>query len=215
MKASSYLIRMLFFSLASLIFGCRKESSVTDSVIVTPEPGADYFPLNVGNKWVFDFYKREYYAGGYSTIYEGKEVWEVVSKSFSADTIRYLINESFTGQRIHSEFYTPPTRTDTTFFTDYPGYFSVVQKPDSVVDIEKGSQNLDNQLLNVLHLARIKRYGNPTNAPDTLEIRDAHIIYFVCSVSMLKNTGIVSYEIGEGGNHTWYTKASLDTYILK
>jgi hypothetical protein len=194
--------------------GCK------ESTLVEPQPEppidppigkTDYLPLKPGNRWVFDFYHRAAYSGGYRTTYEGKLTWHVTSTSTAGDTVRYRIAQSFTGMRIHSEFYTPPIRTDTAYFTNSPAAFTFVQLPDTTLRTEPEGGNLDNQLLSVLQLARVKRFSMSPSAPDTLKIGRVHVIYFICSVFLVKDKGVVSYEIAEGGNHTWYTKATLDS----
>lgn len=216
-KMKTGIFHTLLFLFPLILFSaCGKNSSISDPSMLLPKSGADYFPLNVGNRWVFDFYFRDYSpAMARSIIYQGTQTWEVISHSRSADTSRYRIKQSFTGMRIQRDAYVPPVRIDTTLLSEQPGFFNIVETPDHVITTEREGRNLDYQVLDVLYFAAVKRRQDSTVVSDTLRIGRVRFWYFICSVLLVKNIGIVSYEIAEGGNRTWYSRASLVAYDLR
>jgi hypothetical protein len=174
---------------------------------------SDMFPLNVGNKWFYDFatYHSEAAWGGHYAD-SGMATIEVLGMTELADSIRWLIKQSrdYKEYWVSYQVFSPTQKYDSKLFeiiemrnNDHPLYTTVF---DPLGPLPLGDQ----------FYPRLNRFCTPDNDGYVYFSRDTGGLYeywpYHLDMALLKDTGIVqlvAYGIIMGGG------ADGERYVLR
>ncbi len=199
------------------INACTENSSPVEPPV---ELGDDYFPLNEGNQWEYEFYGRySSPSAGSKSIFEGTRVWEIISAASNADTNYYHFKESYTGVKSDTNAYYQPPVIYTRQIDDLTAYFTIIVYPDNSIHAraDDNSQRMglgEDQIIDLINLLSFKKYH--TMRTDTIRAGETNKLQFFRDTILLKkDTGIVEFEIAHGGNTTWYSHAVLKSFFIQ
>ena len=152
----------------------------------------DYFPLEVGNIWNYEFNVGEYWGGGnYYVNYKGISTWEIIGKEEKNDLIIYKVLHEFNG--IYKNFIDYPYETidiasDTT-------YFQIEEDQDNIVQIKDFPAPYQPTWDHPIY-SPIQRY-QPMRLPDTLICNFGTMVFIV-------NIGLSRTFYPTAAYHYWH-----------
>jgi hypothetical protein len=111
-----------------MLFGCSEDSD-ENSITLPEKDQYDFFPLNLGNLWEYNF---DYRPSQSSYIWQkGTVKWQIYSVDLINSSIYFLVKETINATIINKE--NPDGNIDTSYITNQNKYFDLVQNQDGFI----------------------------------------------------------------------------------
>jgi hypothetical protein len=162
----------------------------------------EYFPLDIGVQWVYNFHNSFSFPGG-ASWQKGKYFWNIDKEE--VDNNRKIFNVKWTYQEVE---------TNDSILDTGTGQFTIIEADNHRVTIENVTyvfgSDFPVQMKRFFSENYLYRYYFKDEKPDTF------IIVNLGDITIAKNKGLIGYKYFVGGNFTTQSNLyTLDTLILK
>lgn len=184
-------------------------------IVETSEETVDYWPLKVGNKWIFDYHGGWIHAFD-SDRCDGTESWEIIEKNVAGNWTQFRVRKIFSGK-----YYTrrstpyPVGFIDSLIFEADTSYFDLAEDQSGMLEIQyKLARPPEPAFFEFMTLER--RFLSPVFG-DTLDFQTGYPSVKNCwHERYVKDVGPSYISKWEGGNHQWsYSLKLVDYEIAK
>ena len=193
-------ILLIFLLLLVLSAGC-------DNQLIGPTgTKADFFPLETGNKWVYN-YRESWSYGNELKYYKGSMTWKITDKNVNGSSIIYIFDAYFNGDYVFTYHFDENIYQDTLHdFQDTTKFEIQENLHNSMLIFDVGDENSFSGFGHFFGSLYIKYYfdlpyryiQNPAN--DTLVIKNE-----LGSGNYVKGVGLVKLnKSSPGHNHAEY-----------